>query len=62
MQEDAKLIVAEQFDGPKIEFIVFVNQIVGEGGFGVALLVKNTHGHYNVLKYINPKISKSKFE
>ena len=34
MQEDAKLIVAEQFDGPKIEFIVFVNQIVGEGGFG----------------------------
>ena len=35
MQEEAKLIVAEQFDRQKLEFIILNNQIVGEGGFGV---------------------------
>lgn len=35
MQEEAKLIVAEQFDRQKLEFLIFTNQIVGEGGFGI---------------------------
>ncbi len=35
MQEEAKLIVAEQFDHQKLQFIIFTNQIVGEGGFGI---------------------------
>lgn len=35
MQEEAKLIVAEQFDHQKLEFLIFNNQIVGEGGFGI---------------------------
>lgn len=35
MQEEAKLVVAEQFDQQKLEFIIFNNQVVGEGGFGI---------------------------
>ena len=35
MQEEAKLVVAEQLDGHKHEFLIFNNQLVGEGGFGV---------------------------
>lgn len=35
MQEEAKLIVAEQLDRQKLEFLIFTNQIVGEGGFGI---------------------------
>ena len=35
MQEEVKLIVAEQLDGQKQEFLIFNNQVVGEGGFGI---------------------------
>ena len=35
MQEEAKLVIAEQLDGQKHEFLIFNNQTVGEGGFGV---------------------------
>ena len=38
MQEEAKLVVAEQLDGHKHEFLIFNNQLVGEGGFGVVFL------------------------
>lgn len=35
MQEEAKLIVAEQYDKQKIQFIIYNNVVFGEGGFGV---------------------------
>ena len=34
MQEEAKLVVAEQFDRQKLEFIIYNNIIFGTGGFG----------------------------
>ena len=35
MQEQAKLIVAQQYDKQKIEFIIYNNIVFGTGGFGV---------------------------
>jgi hypothetical protein len=33
--DEVKLIVAESLEGEKHEFLIFINQKVGEGGFGV---------------------------